>query len=322
MHGVEDKVLFVEKSLSTEELNELYNLADLQIDLSHGEGYGLTVLECGMAGTPQIVNNHTTMQEIKWLAGNIKLVDPASYSYRMGTTWAQPNAVEVAEELELWEGTAAIFSDYGPEREETAPRAIAGKWEEVLQAKPNNWNRYRYGYAAGNGVHTARQSAAKLCQMMGWSALEVGSYDAAFGHWADIFGVTHKCLETKEHLAEKPKDQISLVDSYLDDWPEYDCLVITNSLDQILGPLDQTECLEILSRIQGYDHVLLLAEPCYKWGSERFSDDQLRASMHAVGLKRFPTFEERFRRKAPHFVHEVWSTGLSLPKELHDDPQN
>jgi hypothetical protein len=240
----------------------------------------------------------------------------------MGTTWAQPNAVEVAEELELWEGTAAIFSDYGPEREETAPRAIAGKWEEVLQAKPNNWNRYRYGYAAGNGVHTARQSAAKLCQMMGWSALEVGSYDAAFGHWADIFGVTHKCLETKEHLAEKPKDQISLVDSYLDDWPEYDCLVITNSLDQILGPLDQTECLEILSRIQGYDHVLLLAEPCYKWGSERFSDDQLRASMHAVGLKRFPTFEERFRRKAPHFVHEVWSTGLSLPKELHDDPQN
>ena len=50
------KVIFSDKRLSVEQLNYLYNLADVTINIAGNEGFGLTTAESVMSGTPIIVN--------------------------------------------------------------------------------------------------------------------------------------------------------------------------------------------------------------------------------------------------------------------------
>ena len=49
-------VIFSDKRRSTAELNYLYNMADVTINIAGNEGFGLTTAESVMAGTPIIVN--------------------------------------------------------------------------------------------------------------------------------------------------------------------------------------------------------------------------------------------------------------------------
>ena len=49
-------VIFSHQRLEDEQLNMLYNLADIQINLASNEGFGLGTAEAVMAGTPSIVN--------------------------------------------------------------------------------------------------------------------------------------------------------------------------------------------------------------------------------------------------------------------------
>jgi hypothetical protein len=49
-------VIFSDKRRTTNELNYLYNMADVTINIAGNEGFGLTTAESIMAGTPIIVN--------------------------------------------------------------------------------------------------------------------------------------------------------------------------------------------------------------------------------------------------------------------------
>ena len=49
-------VIFSHKKLEEEQLNWLYNIADVQINMASNEGFGLGTAEAVMAGTPTIVN--------------------------------------------------------------------------------------------------------------------------------------------------------------------------------------------------------------------------------------------------------------------------
>jgi len=49
-------VIFSDKRRTTEELNLLYNIGDVTINIAGNEGFGLTTAESVMAGTPIIVN--------------------------------------------------------------------------------------------------------------------------------------------------------------------------------------------------------------------------------------------------------------------------
>ena len=50
------KVYFSDQKLSTQQLNYLYNMSDLTINMASNEGFGLGTCESLMAGTPIIVN--------------------------------------------------------------------------------------------------------------------------------------------------------------------------------------------------------------------------------------------------------------------------
>ena len=59
----EDNVIFSHSKLSRKELNFLYNIADVQILLTSNEGWGLTITEAMLAGTPFIANVTGGMQD-------------------------------------------------------------------------------------------------------------------------------------------------------------------------------------------------------------------------------------------------------------------
>jgi glycosyltransferase involved in cell wall biosynthesis len=60
---VRDAVRFVD-AVSTQRLNELYNLADVLIFPSRHEGFGLPALQAMAAGTPIITSNATSLPEV------------------------------------------------------------------------------------------------------------------------------------------------------------------------------------------------------------------------------------------------------------------
>jgi len=56
-------VVFTNQQYSTEELNHIYNLADVTINMASNEGFGLATCESANAGTPIIVNVTGGMQD-------------------------------------------------------------------------------------------------------------------------------------------------------------------------------------------------------------------------------------------------------------------
>ena len=59
-----DNIFVIDKSLSLKELNELYNLVDVNINTSIGEGWGIIPCEVALCGIPQLVPNNTSYPEI------------------------------------------------------------------------------------------------------------------------------------------------------------------------------------------------------------------------------------------------------------------
>jgi glycosyltransferase involved in cell wall biosynthesis len=58
-----NSIVFSHKKLSQKELNFLYNIADVQMLLTSNEGWGLTITEAILAGTPIIANTTGGMQD-------------------------------------------------------------------------------------------------------------------------------------------------------------------------------------------------------------------------------------------------------------------
>ena len=58
-----NNILFSQNKLSRQELNYFYNLADVQMLLTSNEGWGLTITEAILAGTPIIANTTGGMQD-------------------------------------------------------------------------------------------------------------------------------------------------------------------------------------------------------------------------------------------------------------------
>lgn len=84
--------------LSPQELNMLYNLADAQILLTSNEGWGLSLTEAILAGTPIIANVTGGMQDQmrftdesgKWFTPNKKIPSNHTGKYKKHGKWAFP----------------------------------------------------------------------------------------------------------------------------------------------------------------------------------------------------------------------------------------
>lgn len=91
-------IVFSPNKISQQELNCLYNIADAQILLSSNEGWGLTLTEAMLAGTPIIANVTGGMQDqMRFLNRENKWVDPTpqipsnhTQNYKYWGEWAFP----------------------------------------------------------------------------------------------------------------------------------------------------------------------------------------------------------------------------------------
>ena len=96
--GFEDNVLFTKGKLATEQMNWLYNMADVQILLSSNEGWGLSLTEALLTGTPFIANVTGGMQDqMRFTDGNGEWFTPDSNvpsnhrgTYKNCGEWVKP----------------------------------------------------------------------------------------------------------------------------------------------------------------------------------------------------------------------------------------
>ena len=94
----EDQAYIVDTKLSEEQLNFLYNMADSTILLTSNEGWGLTITEAMLAGTPIIANVTGGMQdqmrfvdnEGKWYTPDINIPSNHNGTYKKHGEWAFP----------------------------------------------------------------------------------------------------------------------------------------------------------------------------------------------------------------------------------------
>jgi len=91
-------IVFSQNKISQQELNCLYNIADAQILLSSNEGWGLTLTEAMLAGTPIIANVTGGMQdqmrfsnkENKWVDPTQQVPSNHTKNYKYWGEWAFP----------------------------------------------------------------------------------------------------------------------------------------------------------------------------------------------------------------------------------------
>jgi glycosyltransferase involved in cell wall biosynthesis len=91
-------IYFSTEKLNSEELNKLYNLADAQILLTSNEGWGLTLTEAILAGTPIIANVTGGMQDQmrfedengEWFTPSQKIPSNHTGRYKKHGEWAFP----------------------------------------------------------------------------------------------------------------------------------------------------------------------------------------------------------------------------------------
>ena len=91
-------VFFSSNKLNTQQMNQLYNIADITMLISSNEGWGLSLTESMMAGTPIIANVTGGMQDQmrfvdengKWYTPNPKVPSNHMGTYKEHGNWAKP----------------------------------------------------------------------------------------------------------------------------------------------------------------------------------------------------------------------------------------
>ena len=91
-------VFFSSNKLNTQQMNQLYNIADVTMLISSNEGWGLSLTESMMAGTPIIANVTGGMQDQmrfvdengKWYTPSKKVPSNHMGTYKEHGNWAKP----------------------------------------------------------------------------------------------------------------------------------------------------------------------------------------------------------------------------------------
>lgn len=132
--GLEDNVLMLRTdtgfTLSDDTLNTQYNLADVMVHPSWGEGFGLPIAEAGISGVPTIGGNHSSLTEVIGKGGI--LIDPKAYFYTQAGF-----RQEVIHPDDIVAAVKQYFTTSDTEREKMskAAKQFAGKLTPERQAK-------------------------------------------------------------------------------------------------------------------------------------------------------------------------------------------
>lgn len=138
LYGIQDRVICTHWSypeVTDEQLRMLYNAADIQINTGGGEGWGLTSIEGGLCGVPQLVPDWSATREI-WADSGVLL--PVS-DYRF-----EPKYINTAHAILDVNGTAAAMISLAEERDAAA--VVGARCRQVALALPS-WDEVGAAFA-------------------------------------------------------------------------------------------------------------------------------------------------------------------------------
>jgi len=126
------------------ELNMIYNCADVGINTSTGEGWGLCSTEGAACGIPQIVPNHSACTELFEDVGILTPVNQYLWSPETLVKGGLVHPADVAESLEILYQNKELREILGRESykkftsKEYVWKDIAKKWQKIFERYDNN----------------------------------------------------------------------------------------------------------------------------------------------------------------------------------------
>ena len=141
-------IKFSHQKLSQQELNYLYNIADVQMLLTSNEGWGLTITEAILAGTPVIANTTGGLQDQmrfededgKWFTPTLDIPSNHRGTYKKHGEWAfpvyptsrsiqgSPPTPYIFDDRCRWEDvTERLIEVYNLSKEERKARGLKGR---------------------------------------------------------------------------------------------------------------------------------------------------------------------------------------------------
>lgn len=147
--GIQERVILTNtvkdtQRVSIEELNMIYNCADVGINTSTGEGWGLCSTEGAACGVPQIVPDHSACTELFSDVGILVPVNQYLYSPETLVKGGLVHPSDVAEALEILYQSEELRKTLGRESykkftsEEYTWEYIGKQWKEIFINNVNN----------------------------------------------------------------------------------------------------------------------------------------------------------------------------------------
>lgn len=165
------KIIFSEQKLSVEDLNALYNVADVVVNIGSNEGWGLSSTEAILSGTP-IINNVTgglqdqcgfEDEEGNWIRFNGEFSTNHTGKYKKHGSWVKP-VFPSNRSLQGSPATPYIFDDRV--RYEDVADAIR-YWYDIPLYRRSEMAEAGREWALKNGL-TAEQMGNKMISMINY----------------------------------------------------------------------------------------------------------------------------------------------------------
>ena len=165
------KILFSEAKLSPEDLNAMYNVADVVVNIASNEGWGLSSTEAMLSGTP-IVNNVTgglqdqcgfLDENREWIRFNQEFTSNHNGKFKEHGSWVNP-VFPASRSLQGSPQTPYIFDDRC--RFEDVAEAIYKWWRCPTDVRTGCGSEGRQ-FCLDNGL-TAVQMADKMAEMLAY----------------------------------------------------------------------------------------------------------------------------------------------------------
>jgi len=143
--GIDEKLILTSlnpgiQRVTTEQLNEIYNICDVGLNTSLGEGFGLVNVEHAVTGAPQIVGNYSSMGKLHEDVGLV--VDPITEWTidKITTTGKIVSPHDVAEKLEILYSDRDLLAELSQKNidkfssDEFSWKLISEQWAELFKS--------------------------------------------------------------------------------------------------------------------------------------------------------------------------------------------
>lgn len=316
-----------DKGFSTEDLAKLYNLVDLRISTSEGEGFGIPTVEASACKCMQIVNNTTTMPEL-FPTGSTCLVEPSLTEARGGALYQVPSVskmVSLAEKLlyktSSKEAEAILEKNRNHVISKFTTNLVVDAWQNLISTSrtslDDKWYSNRKTYSFKSSELEDFKDVVSVIKRLSPSpnVLEVGCFTGNFIQYCLKAGIFIRGVENDPVAISKcPTSIVPYVTlaSEFESWPVSDIIVATDCFSLLETEFTKT----LLKKCLDAKWLIYRGNPEYRKGHETHDLSWIDTYLESLGAVRRHDIETKILEKSSNFTHSLWhfGDGISVPK--------